>query len=97
MSNSNYVSDIESIFLAPGLIQDLKHLIEVCSMNTEQFKDFFKGCRFTQLPFQYFSNENMAEIIVDCLETGEFDPENVKLKRNIPKENQKTYSYFKYD
>lgn len=94
MNHNNSVQSFDLLFLAPAPLNELENLLEKESMSTEDFKNYFINQSFINLPFQYFSKEDMANIIVDELNGIKFNPETCKYKHNKPLKNNKNYTYY---
>lgn len=94
MSHQNRVDQIRSLLIGPALINDLNDLLQKLSMDTDEYLAFFRNQKFIKLPFQYFTQENMAYIIRDLLKGEKIEEAIQRYPTNKPQENSKNYDYY---
>lgn len=93
LTEDNYVNDIDSLFVARGIIKSIKSLISLCEYKTEDVMNLISGNVFCSvLPFRYYSNSTLVKILLDCLNDIEFS--HKRYPHNTPSKNNPKYTYY---
>lgn len=93
IEENNYVQDVDSVFVAPGIIKPIKSLISLCEFNLEDIKSIIDKNTFcNSIPFKYYSNDTLFKILTDCLNDVEFNFK--KYPHNKPSKNNSKYTYY---
>lgn len=95
MQNNNYLWIPANSCVAPGVISRIKNLRSICEYSSNDIKKLvINDCYTNNLPFKYYDNNSVANILTDCLENIEINFK--KYPHNIPNKNSTKYIYYSY-
>ena len=93
MEQDSYLQDIDSLFVAPAIIKSIKSLISLCEYNAEHIDKLInEDILCNGLPFNYYSNSTLTQILIDCLNDIPFNFKNYP--HNKPIKNSSKYTYY---
>lgn len=93
MEDHNKVRHLEVVFLSSSTIGQLRSTLGALSMTPEEYRHFFADQLFVALPFQYYSQPTMGEIIFNALQGNLFNSSTKAYHTNKPLPNHPDYHY----
>lgn len=93
VSEDNYIHDINSLFVAPAIMKSIKNLLSLCEYKTNDISKLINNNIFCKnLPFNYYSNDTLNKILLDCLNDIPFNCKKYPYIK--PNKNSSKYTYY---
>lgn len=93
MANNNLVLKASLLFISSGLPEQIEELLELCNLSDADLLALINHNPFCKtLPFRYYDNVTLVQILIDCFNEIDFDYKNYPRKR--PSKNNPNYTFF---